>query len=1040
MNNSPITGYPEAPSRPSPQDGVSTQQPPSPLGGDVQQASLPFLPTSAARLNGDLCTRQIQPLSAPNNSRTPQTKDSLHNALTALAQGDDLINHMETFRQYHGSITSLIPYLEKTVSAHPEVLHTEEEWIEMTAHHHRLFTQMPEHFLTERFYMHWCVTCRSFEALPATLPAQSKQSIYAITCAQFPVMFEHLPRQGMSAEICEQACDKLPRLLQFVPDEYRSPALCLRVCREEPWQFTCLRGEQKTADLALLACRHSGEMLKHVDLEKRTLELCTAACQNDSIALRYVPLRYFDTHPELYMIACQNDGMALQYIPYQKRTPELCKAAVISSAQALTLVPEHCKEQLYAQACSHSGAALKHVPAARRTPELCTTAFNAPKQGLEAFHSIPVGRRTQAMYEAFCRHHPRELREIPGHIDRARVDSIAVQHNGTAALQYIPPQYCTPRLCVQARRAHAHALTEAPVEPPLLEHFITQLDDSDHWSEGLHRLAQTHLGADQYRVFLFLAVSRTTRIQLQVLTCPLLCAPARAELINFLSTGRSAFTDRVKPGGSHLFSHESPLQHSLPNTSKSALLVSCYSHCCPTYQAEGNDLERYIATELEQFKGCEQCPPDKQPPLHRQGKLTGGRTIVTEEGDTIVCYKFQKHDEPLQALVREGLIHQYRKEHPDSRLAQMVSELPYEPSFLELDEQNWPTGWELWPDPPCIQTRTDQTRYINVYRYRTTASYHRYAHQHDSNSIDPYKKPESGLLAACHDMGLMAGMGLPLTSMLPAFHATASKRDWLALHSLLGYRPFGAIPGVLEAWNSVATEYPDISYSGIRDIGDYEPCDAINSVLHNRALSRDEVLQPTTVHQKLAFASIICDNLLAAILVRSRLRQQSPDYHIDNSTAVRDTMDFIEEACRQFAIAMAGYSDRPDLLANVMRIDNDDFYNWLKRAASEVVYWTAAQPNYKTPDTPAFSATESQWDHRHCYALDLRNTGRLCTTLYPNQPSKPSQSYPDSFHNRDKHLNLGGYYSLFPLIALMEGFTTLTAGLFTDQSAASTEI
>ena len=66
--------------------------------------------------------------------------------------------------------------------------------------------------------------------------------------------------------------------------------------------------------------------------------------------------------------------------------------------------------------------------------------------------------------------------------------------------------------------------------------------------------------------------------------------------------------------------------------------------------------------------------------------------------------------------------------------------------------------------------------------------------------------------------------------------------------------------------------------------------------------------------------------------------------------------------------------------------------------------------------------------------MDLRNTGKLCTTLYPNQLLPATNQYPQDFHNSAGHLNLGANSNTFPLISLMQGLTTLAAGLLTDCS------
>ena len=1034
----------------------------------TQATSLQRSPLSSNCSSDALSDRQVQSLAAVCTHDVAGGNSALRNAWNAIVEGHDLAAHMDTLREHYGSIKPLIPYLQKTVSAHPDVVHTENEWNQLIRHHPDLFKMVPEHFLTDDFYLHWCCLRETFELLPATMAEDRKRSLCAQACLQRPAMLKVLPCQYMSAQICTEACDQLPWMLEFVPDEYRSTSLCFSVCSADPRQFAVLRGEQKTAYTAQLACRHDGDMLKYVDPLKRTAELCLAACQSNGLALQYVPEHCLNEHPELYSIACHNEGLALQYVPedYLHEHPELCFIACDKNGLALQYVPERCIKdhpKLYSIACQNDGLALQYVPPAERsvglcqmavsdngnalqyvpgehcTPELCTSAFNATYGGRteEVLSLIPVDWRTQEMYDTVPRCGPGARQPIPDHINRTLIDRRSLLGPGSKALNDIPVQHRTPEICQKAfSHPGASQNIEAVPEHNLrMEFFIAAIDD-DRWDPELHRLAQTHLPDSQYHCFLAIAVSRHAAMQLQVLTCPVLTAALRAELIHFMETGQTRFLHAYRPDSRDLYSTESPLLWESRNTSATTLLTTCYSNPNyePPYLAEGDSLERYIEAELELFGGCKRLRPDQQPRLYQQGELTGGRTLQIEEGDTVLCYKFQREEEALETLVREGLVHSYREAYPDSRMGQMASELPYDPFFFELDEENWPDDINEWPDPPRIYRRADRSCYINVYRYRVATSYHHYAHQQDSDSADPWEKPETGIVNACHDMGLMAGMGLPLTSMLPAFHDTKANREWLALHSLLGNSPFGGLPGILGAWNSVATEYPDISHGGIRDIGDYEPYDAIESVLNHQDLYK--YVQPGTVGQKLAFANIICENLLAAILVRCRLRQQRPDYHMDNPKAVHETMLFIEKACWQFVVGMEGQPGSPELLPRWMRLSDDHYRHWLERTACEVLYWTAAQPDYQSPDTPAFSATDSPWDHRHCYALDLSQTGRLCTTLYPDQPKAAARPYRTAFFNRDKHLNLGAIHTFFPLISLLKGLTTLAAGLVSEQPRA----
>ena len=769
-------------------------------------------------------------------------------------------------------------------------------------------------------------------------------------------------------------------------------------------------------------------MLSHIGVKARTPALCRLVCQHNGEALAHVPATVLKDHPELYEIACTNNGMALQFIEPAARSLALCQAAVTSCAKALTLVPEtHRSAELYRLACRKSGAALQYIDSTERTDELCQLAINAERQSQLAFPYLAARMITQDLCERVCHDYIIYLEHIPAHLNPWPLYRSAIAKLGAHALWHIPRKHRTAALCAEAlERGVAAVTSEIPVEHWNLDLFVLAIP-SGRWDPALLKWAKEVLPGHDYLFLLTLCAVQNGTVQLQMLTSPSLSSLTKVVLVSFLVTGQTPFM----PGRPYCFGDLQSEQGSLCwarfNRGSYPLLTACYQH--PTYEPPlnqaGRAVEEYIAEQLRTFRSCLQLPIMEQVDLGHAGEQVGGRTVKVDEADCVVYYKFQKEKEELTTLVREGLVHRYREQHPDSPMARLASDLPGDPLFFELDEQNWPADVDEWPDAPKKLSRPDGSRFINIYRYRASADYSRYAHQPDSDAIDPWQKPEAGILAACHDMGLFAAHGLPLTSMSPAFHDSDSGRSWLVLHSLLGYKPFGVLPGTFGAWNTVATEFCDLGYSGLRDVGDFEPFAAIDSLFDKEDVSQQA--QPVAVGQKLAFVNTICENLLAAILVRSRLRQCSPDYHFENDKAVSETATFIHDVCRQFLRGMG--EGVPDLLPTVLNVDNSTVQTWLDRSAREILYWTAAQPNYHSPETPAFAKDDRPWDHADCYALHLRHTGRLSPKLYSHEQICAHKHYPEDFHNVNMHLNLGANNTVFPLISLVKGFIQLGTGL-----------
>ena len=997
--------------------------------------------------------RQVLPI-APVPSQTRCFDEPVYRALEALAEGENLADHLPALRELYGSLALLAPYLEKTVSRHPDVVCSEAEWLDVLRAHPHLLAKVPPAFLSDALCVEATARTDTFQYLPAGLSESRRRSICIQACRRNLFLFAHLAREYMNAELCQAACKRHFSLFEYVPDQYRSVQLCASVCIRSPRIFATLSENHKSYRLARLICKKKGEVLEYVACGDRDARLCASACRSSGLAIRHAPPAVLSKHPELYEIACQNNGMALRYVPatHLLKHPELCTVACQNNGEALQWVPpklrslalcrlavsragealksvpaKHKNDDLYLLACSHSGAALQYVPKLQRTAALCSAAFHAPEKSHCAFAATPERWRTQAMYAAICGQELHWLENIPDHIDRRPLDDMAVAKCGLDALQHIPARHRTAQLYAKALYRGYSRISLLPQQYATLPVFLDKAKNGMHIGEVIQ--VKHYLDERQYRLFITLYAAHSSEMQLEIITCAAIPGALKAEVIHFLRTGQSPCLASLKTDSTDLYSSQTPIVWHAPNRAVDSLLLACYQSPGyePPYRQAGRQLQVWLAEQCRELAVSEAMPVDHQPSLRGIGQRVGGRTLKIEEGNTALCYKFHKQGELLEELWREGLVHRYRKEHPNSRLAQMVSALPYDPFFFELDEQHWPVGIEQWPDKPCIQSRPDQSRYINVYRYRAPAGYHHYAHHKESGAGDPWQKPEAGILAACHDMGLMAGLGLPLTSMLPAFHDSMSNRAWCAYHSLLGYQPFGSLPGTFGAWNTVATEYPDIGYSGLRDVGDFEPFGAINSILCRKDSSKP--VQAVGIAQKIAFANSLCENVLAAVLIRSRLRQQDPDYHIDNPDAVKETAAFIQRACGQFVAGMYAEAERPDLLPALMQFNDFHFQNWLDRATREVVYWTAAQPKYATPDTPAFSPEQSRWDHSRCYAIDLRNTGRLCPMLYPDQLSKSTLQYPEAFHNKDKHLNLGINSTVFPLMSLCKGLTALNAGL-----------
>ena len=289
-------------------------------------------------------------------------------------------------------------------------------------------------------------------------------------------------------------------------------------------------------------------------------------------------------------------------------------------------------------------------------------------------------------------------------------------------------------------------------------------------------------------------------------------------------------------------------------------------------------------------------------------------------------------------------------------------------------------------------------------------------------------------------MGLFASMGLMLTSMLPAMHNSTDRRSWQALYDLFGYRHCAEVhPGTLGAWNGTATEHCDIGFNGLRDVGDYEQFGTIRSCF--KKSGNEGSAQPQEVGQRLAVASTLCDNVLAAILIRSRLRQQDADYHYSKSEALAETARFIEAVCDHLLSGLAGQS-KGEVQAGITRqtmAQGPDYYDaWLQRAAFEVVYWSARQPGLNSANITVLGQQKVDHDWQDGWRTHLSEEKNLSARLYNTQEFQPSgHASASCFLNPNHEDNLGGGNQVFPLTTLVQGLTSLGGDILAQGSTGA---
>ncbi|WOG26499.1 hypothetical protein [Endozoicomonas sp. 8E] len=467
-----------------------------------------------------------------------------------------------------------------------------------------------------------------------------------------------------------------------------------------------------------------------------------------------------------------------------------------------------------------------------------------------------------------------------------------------------------------------------------------------------------------------------------------------------------------------------PLKFQQPNTSAFKLLVSLHAN---GLQIADKDASRLLQSEFDRaertnFKLVYRGQYQHSLSLFKgKGVIVGGRTLAMRNGKTVDYYKFQRLGESVATLAQEGIMHQFIAGVLNKRFK---SQLPRFGQYLIVLEKDLPESIRGFTDRLQV-INVNGERAFRVYHFKATKNYAKYAHTPDGTST-PYVIAERGLLNGIHDIGVLNDrLGVMPTSTIPVFHDTG--RRWVFLSPLLGNSIGFALPlpGTFGGWVK-AIERPDFGWDGLRDWGDVEFFGAMKSGLTARD-SKTSGYTPE-VMQRLSFANALCENLLAAVLLRSRLRRDSPDYHYQNQQAVEETENFIEQLLDAYLSGLLAkekeWPPRPRL-QELMGLDDTTYCSWLKRTAEEILYWTARQPSEATDPGALDPSVE-------CFSKHIKETGNLDATLYPKGLSTfdKHKKFPRDFHNVNDQLNLGANNAVFPLVALAKGLTLLVAYIF----------
>ncbi len=415
--------------------------------------------------------------------------------------------------------------------------------------------------------------------------------------------------------------------------------------------------------------------------------------------------------------------------------------------------------------------------------------------------------------------------------------------------------------------------------------------------------------------------------------------------------------------------------------------------------------------------------------------ICGGRTLqVTEDGSTYYIKFIRDGEEPME-FIREKSMHEAL--HEPSYENKFKSEIPVSQGLFKYP---YNSEFEQFDDRIKIHTDIDGSKYVQGYCFRASPDYAVYAwNQDDAHPDKIHEASENGFKAAAFDIGAFARQGLTFDGLIPIQHSTNNQgRKWLSLSGVFGDDNFAHTinydrnPGIMLKWLSSGTNRPDIGRSGLRDFGDST---FINDITDESAIFKEFGIRKTSHFEKtrnsLVFFNALLDNFVAIFILYGRLHQQDKSYHYHNPQAISELKAFIESIMGNF---LQGYYDNPEAeLKKTMEINDSDYEEWLTRTATEIIYWTAAQPKYiDGKEIPAFKTKTGEFDHENqCYVKHIIKNKYIDDKLYPTETN--AFSLRDTL-DRDGNLYLGLDLCTFPFTALLKGIPYLFTKIIKNSS------
>lgn len=260
------------------------------------------------------------------------------------------------------------------------------------------------------------------------------------------------PYEFITQELCDKAILARDKHFQMwaIPKEFRTPQLVKSAIKTWGININHIPNEEKTPELIDLAIKTYGSALECFDENDRTYERCVTAVSNDGLALMYVPIKHRDMC--VCTLAVQNRGCVLRYVPPEYRK-QLYTIALNSEFSAIEHIPkEERTEDMYKIAMQFKGMgttgyALRYLPDNLKTREVCIEFIK--RGGL--LRDISPSLTSSEFYDEIVRIHPPSFSSVPDEFKTAEMCKFIVEKGQKEApnhnlYQHIPSKFINHEL------------------------------------------------------------------------------------------------------------------------------------------------------------------------------------------------------------------------------------------------------------------------------------------------------------------------------------------------------------------------------------------------------------------------------------------------------------------------------------------------------------------------------------------------------------------------------------------------------------------